>query len=94
MGCGTNTFPDGWVVLMMSSLQEQLDNPTGIWADLNIVYRMWRLEQLFISQGLICAADYPDPPDPDDYPDLVSEATLTDLLYEIDYHCGADSDMI
>lgn len=95
MGCGTNTFPDNWVTIMMEKLTVRLNNPTGVWADLNPTYRMWRIFREFIEQGLICEADFPDGPDPDDYSsDFTSgpDPELIALIGEVEYHCGADSD--
>jgi hypothetical protein len=97
MGCGTNTFPDGWVDLMMSRLTDLLDSPSGSFRDLNLLYRSWSIMKIFISQGLICEEDYPSGPTPSNYTDTNAPASpeAENLVCEVEYHCGgADSDMI
>ncbi len=59
-------------------LKGYIDNPTGIWQDYNVIYSA--LEQLHrlasVNSKLLCPADIPSYPDPDDYTDLVSSKSI------------------
>lgn len=51
-------------------------NPTGIWKDFHCVHRSWRNLNKFVQAGLILESDLPAEPDPADYPDVLSQATI------------------
>ena len=60
-------------------LWEEILDPSGIWADYNILYNGWKAIARLADKGLIyCTTDVPPEPDPSDYPDISSAATIPD----------------
>lgn len=62
--------------LILEFVETNNANPTGIWRDFQCVHRSWRNLQNFVDTGLILESEVPDEPDPTDYPDTLSSATL------------------
>ena len=62
--------------LILEFVQTNNASPTGIWRDFQCVHRSWRNLQDFVNAELILPEDVPEEPDPSDYPDTTSEATL------------------
>lgn len=73
-----NSVPSGFINELKSLLKQQEDNPSGVWADYNILYAAWNNLTIFAAQGLIPADSIPNRPNPSNYTDLSSEATLSD----------------
>ena len=63
---------------LVDYLKSLVDNPTGIWQDFNPIYAaVLELHKAADQEyELLCDADLPDFPNPDDYPDLTSEKTV------------------
>ena len=86
----SHAMPDNFVELLLDDIRDLVNNPTGVWADFNCVYNIWAEGKGLVQSGAVCEEDYPDPPDPSDYPDNTSSATLIGLCIPPQDHCGAD----
>ena len=63
--------------LILDFVRENNASPTGIWRDFQCVHRSWRNLQSFVDARLLDPTDVPDEPNPSDYPDTSSAATVT-----------------
>lgn len=63
--------------LILDFVRTNNASPTGIWRDFQCVHRSWRNLHNFVNAGLLLEADVPDEPDPLDYPDTSSAATVS-----------------
>lgn len=70
------TLPQNLIDILKEPLEDEINNPTGIWADFNCLHRAWRSFYRAAELKLINDSDVPDEPDPDDYTDTDSEATV------------------
>jgi len=67
-------------VAVLSELNYRIANPSGTWADYNIIYRAWRIVRDSMVQGdLFEYADLPPKPNALDYPDITSPSTIGNL---------------
>ena len=67
--------------LTLRRLRERIENPSGVWADFNILYRGWKIIKVIAEDneckcGLYSMEDVPPEPDPSDYSDLDAESTI------------------
>ncbi len=62
--------------LILNFVIENNMSPTGIWRDFHCVHRSWRNLRYFVDARLLNENDLPTEPDPLDYTDTASAATL------------------
>jgi len=67
--------------MTLRRLRELIENPSGVWADFNILYRGWKIIRVIAEDsnckcGLYCLENVPPEPDPADYTDLDAESTI------------------
>ena len=73
-------FPQDLTDLLLAPLNQQINNPSGIWADYNCLYnsRLAVKSQTKEPPGLtfFCQADVPTEPQINDYPDIENPTTI------------------
>jgi len=77
--CQSNWSQD-WRTKMVDDLTYRINNPSGVWADFNVLHRGWKvIYTLVVNEQIFCADDIPPEPNPIDYlDDLTSPTTITE----------------
>lgn len=88
--CGSDkylSFPNNWRDILVKEIYVRILNPSGIWADFNILHRGWKIIRTLAIQGIIfCVNDIPPEPNPEDYlDDFISPTTISNIGWDVIY---------
>ena len=76
-----SSFPNNWREILVGEITTKILNPSGVWADFNILHRGWKIIGSLALQGIIfCVNNIPPKPDPADYlDDFISPTTISNI---------------